>query len=245
VDAALERKRQGLEEALWHLGRIRPLPEAYYKPIQEADWAEAWKQHYNPVKIGRRLLVLPTWLETTDPERIPVRIDPGMAFGTGTHPTTQLCLESLDETIDQGRTKAVIDIGCGSGILAVAALQLGVQHGLAVDLDLQAIEATRQNATVNEVLDRLEVGLGSVAEIRTGAFSIRSAPIVVANILAPVIVRLFGDGLADLLTSQGVLICSGVLADQSREVETAARMHGLQMIERRQAGDWVALVLIK
>ncbi len=100
MDAQLEAVRQRLEEALWYLGRIQPLPEAEYKPVQQADWAEAWKQHYHPIAIGRRLMIVPAWLENPDPARLPIRIDPGMAFGTGTHPTTQLCLEIIEDFLD-------------------------------------------------------------------------------------------------------------------------------------------------
>lgn len=265
VDADLERNRRRLEEALWYLGRIRPLPEAQFKPIQETNWAEAWKQHYRPLPIGQRLIVVPAWLESPDPSRIPVKIDPGMAFGTGTHPTTQLCLEMIEEvlaaspgaSIERGRgfqppgeadwslsthlPSGVIDVGCGSGILAVAALKLGVERGLGVDIDPDAIASANQNAAANGVAARLELRLGSVSEILAGSFSLRSAPLVVANILAPVIVRLFGEGLAELLEQGGAIILSGILDEQAAEVESAGINAGLRLIGRRQQGDWVAL----
>ena len=243
VDDDLEGVRRRMEEALWYLGRIRPLPDPQFNTIARQDWSEAWKQHYRPVAIGERLLIVPAWLESPDPSRVAVRIDPGMAFGTGTHPTTQLCLQLLDELVDPAGTSQLIDLGCGSGILSIAALQLGAAHALAVDIDQQAIEAARQNAAANGVGDRLETGLGSVAEIRAGEFSIRQAPLVVANILAPVIIRLLGEGLGELVPPGGVLILSGILEEQAAGVLEAARAAGFENQRRLQEGDWVALAL--
>jgi len=244
VDDELEEVRQRMEEALWYLGRIRPLPEAQFKRIQQTDWSETWKQHYRPITIGERLVVVPAWLESPDPERIAVRIDPGMAFGTGTHPTTQLCLELLEGFFQEGGGAGieVVDVGCGSGILSTAALKLGATRALGVDIDAEAVQATQANAGLNGVQKRLEVGLGSVEEVRRGQFSIRSGQIVLANILAPVIIKLLDEGLGDLLRPGGVLILSGILAEQSADVEAALYRHDLQPAEKRQSGDWVALL---
>jgi ribosomal protein L11 methyltransferase len=243
VDECLEETRQRLSEALWHLGRIQPLPEANFRTIEDEDWMAAWKQHYHPIPIGQRLLILPAWIEQNDPGRIAVKIDPSMAFGTGTHPTTQLCMEMVEEYTQSGQ--AVIDVGCGSGILSIAALLLGASHALAVDIDRAAVRSTRENAAANQVEARLEAGLGSVEEILQGQFSLRSAPLVLANILAPVIIRLFEAGLAGLIDPGGYVVLSGILVDQAPGVESAAQAHGLQFIERRQMGDWVAIVLQK
>ena len=167
-----------------------------------------------------------------------------MAFGTGTHPTTQLCLEfisSLHTQLDFSQLD-VIDVGCGSGILAIAALKLGARHALGVDIDAEATPASLQNAENNEVANRLEIGLGSVAEILAGAFSLRRAPLVVANILAPVIVRLLDEGLGQIVAPQGSLVLSGILAEQSPDVEAALKKHGFALLEKRQSGDWMALL---
>ncbi len=245
VDARLEETRRRLEESLWYLGRIRPLPEPAFQLIQQADWSEAWKVHYQPIAIGRRLMIVPAWLEVPSPGRLPIRIDPGMAFGTGTHPTTQLCLELIETFIDE--TPALppsweaIDVGCGTAILAIAALQLGAQRALGVDIDADAIRAARANAATNGVSDRLELGLGSLAEVLQGGFSIRQAPLVLANILAPVRARLLDEGLGSLLSPGGRLVLSGILAEQAQEVEAAAQRNGLLLASRRQSGDWVAL----
>jgi ribosomal protein L11 methyltransferase len=245
VDARLEDTRRRLEESLWYLGRIRPLPDPQFQLIQQTNWAEAWKVHYHPIAIGKRLMIIPAWLETPSPERIPIRIDPGMAFGTGTHPTTQLCLEEietfLDETPARPAAWEVIDIGCGTAILAIAALQLGAAHALGVDIDADAIRAARENAATNGVQDRLELGLGSLAEVLHGNYSIKQSHLVLANILAPVLARLLDEGLGDLLTAGGRLVLSGILAEQAQDVEIAAIRNGLQLAGRRQSGDWVAL----
>jgi ribosomal protein L11 methyltransferase len=245
VDAQLEDTRRRLEESLWYLGRIRSLPEPQFQLIQHTNWAEAWKVHYHPIAIGKRLMIIPAWLETPNPERIPIRIDPGMAFGTGTHPTTQLCLELIETFIDESPdlpvTWEAIDIGCGTAILAIAALQLGATHALGVDIDTDAIHAARENAATNGVQNRLELGLGSLAEVLRGDYLIMKAPLVLANILAPVLVRLLDEGLGDLLIDSGRLVLSGILIEQAKDVEAAASRNGLQLTDRRQSGDWVAL----
>jgi ribosomal protein L11 methyltransferase len=244
MDSQLEATRQRLEEALWYLGRIRPLPVPVFQPIHDINWIEAWKDHFHPIAIGKKLIIIPAWLEPETAGLIPIRIDPGMAFGTGTHPTTQLCLE-LIETIqmsvpDPGITE-VIDIGCGSGILSIAAIKLGVRCALGLDIDPEAIEAARENARLNRVTEQLELGVGSLTEIQDGKYSTHKSSLVLANILAPVIVRLLNQGLGDLLTPGGYLVLSGILEEQSKEVESAMQKNGLSLVERRQQGDWVAL----
>jgi len=240
VDERVEENRRRLEEALWHLGQIQPLPEPAFRPVADEDWMAAWKTHYHPIPIGARLLVLPAWIEMDPQGRLPVRIDPSMAFGTGTHPTTQLCLELEETWVRPGQP--VIDVGCGSGILSVAALKLGASCALAVDIDAAAVRATRENAQANGVLDQVETGQGSVDEVRRGQFGLRQAPLVLANILAPVIVRLFDGGLGELVAPGGTLVLSGILAEQAAGVEEAARRQGFATVDRKQMGDWSALV---
>ena len=251
----IEETRQKLEESLYYLGRIQPLPAASYKEIADQNWMEAWKQHYKPILIGERLVIVPVWMESPDPYRIPIKIDPGMAFGTGTHPTTQLCLELMEkyfdrrpQTTDHGLSIArgpssVIDVGCGSGILSIAALKLGAKSVLGVDIDAGSIVNARENANSNQVGEELILEVGSVQEILDGQFTFRQAPLVLANILAPVIVRLFGAGLADLLEENGAIILSGILQEQAQSVIDAAQAKGLKTSERKQMGDWVAFTM--
>jgi ribosomal protein L11 methyltransferase len=243
IDEQIEETRQQLEEGLWHLGQIQPLPEPTYRTIQDEDWMAAWKQHYHPIQVGKRMLILPAWIDDPNQGRIAVKIDPSMAFGTGTHPTTQLCMELLEDTVQPGHP--AIDVGCGSGILSIGAVKMGASMVLAVDIDNAAIRSTKENALANGTLEKIETGLGSVREIREGRFTIRRAPLVLANILAPVIIRLFDDGLADLLSSGGKMVLSGILAEQAQGVVDKAETKGLKKLEMRQIGDWVAIVLEK
>jgi len=248
VNDQLEETRQKLEESLFYLGMIRPLPAPAYKQIADQNWMEAWKQYYKPILIGQRLLILPAWMESPNPERIAIKIDPGMAFGTGTHPTTQLCLELMEKAVNLRGLKDlggldVIDVGCGSGILSIAALKLGATKVLGVDIDEESVKNSRENADTNGVGDELMLGVGSVNEIIAGNFVFKSAPLVVANILAPVIIRLFDAGLADLIEEHGSIVLSGILFEQEQSVIEAGQAKGLSMNERRQIGDWVALTM--
>jgi ribosomal protein L11 methyltransferase len=246
VDDELETKRQKLEEALHYLGMIQPLPAATFTSIEDQDWMEAWKERYQPIPIGRRLIIVPGWLETPPGERFAIRIDPGMAFGTGTHPTTQLCLEFIEEILDQHQADLsglqVIDLGCGSGILAIGALKLGASFALGVDIDEKAVSATRENSDVNGISPQaLAVVKGSLAEIVRGDFQIRSASLVLANILAPVLVRLFESGMEGLVQPGGTIILSGILEEQGEAVIRAAEARGMTYMGQKQSGDWLAL----
>jgi ribosomal protein L11 methyltransferase len=190
------------------------------------------------------LLILPAWIAPSNETRIPIRIDLGMAFGTGTHPTTQLCLalaEDFFNQLENANGIRVIDIGCGSGILSIGALKLGAVHALGVDIDPEAIRASSENATLNDIKNQLELGIGSVSEVCGGKFSINSAQLVFANILAPVLVQLLDQGLGELVLPGGWLILSGILEEQSPDVEIALKKQGFHQVEKRQMGDWVAL----
>ena len=247
VDDQLEETRQKLEESLYYLGMIQPLPAASYKEIADQNWMEAWKQHYNPILVGKSLVIVPAWMESPEPDRIAIKIDPGMAFGTGTHPTTQLCLELMEMAMLEIRNSnidfRVIDVGCGSGILSIAAIKLGAAGALGVDIDPGSIVNARENANTNQIGDELILDVSSVQEILDGKFAFRKAPLVVANILAPVIIRLFNAGLVDLIEDEGVIVLSGILQEQAPGVIEAGQAKGLKMIERRQMGDWVALTM--
>ncbi len=241
ADAAIEERRQKLEEALYFLGRIRPIPEPCYRWIQEQNWMEAWKAHYRPLEVGARLLILPAWMEAPVSERIILRIEPGMAFGTGTHPSTQLCLELMERL--QPFPERVIDVGCGSAILSIAALRLGARKALGVDIDALALENARENARLNQVDGALILGHGSVAEIRRGEFAIQDAPLVLANILAPVLSRLLDEGLGELVSGGGFLLLSGILQEQRPTLLQKAAEKGFHLVESAEKGDWVALLL--
>jgi ribosomal protein L11 methyltransferase len=237
----LEVTRARLEEALWHLGQLLPLPPAQYQSIADADWSEAWKANFHPIRVGKRLIVIPAWL---DPplavDDVPVRLDPGMAFGTGTHPTTQLCLAAIERHLTPAMP--VIDVGTGSGILAIAAAKLGSGRVLAVDIDEAAVRVARENVVANGVAEGVRVEQGSVAELRAGRFGVQAASLVVANILARTIIALLDEGLAQLAVPGGLLIVSGILDSQAYEVTAALKQHDCVCLAQEHIEDWVAIL---
>lgn len=242
-DDQVESKKLQIEEALWHLNLIQPVPEPVYRKIEDQNWMESWKQFYKPILVGEKLLILPAWLENPVPERIAVRIDPSMAFGTGTHPTTQLCMAMTEKIIKPD--SLAMDIGCGSGILAISAALLGAKKVIAVDIDDPSRDATQKNAELNKVREKIEIGIGSVSEILEGQFSFKSAAVVMVNILAPIIIRLFTNGLYDLISENGILVLSGILDRQADEVQKTAENYGLKIIEKRLINDWVGMTFLK
>lgn len=236
VDDQLETIRNQIEQALRYLALIQSIPNPTYTPIHEVNWMEAWKQHYRPLQIGQRLLILPAWMEA-EGERLPIRIDPGMAFGTGVHPTTQLSLQLVEDFVQPGCS--FIDVGCGSGVLSIGAARLGAGKILGVDIDADAIENARHNAELNGL--QIDFEPGSLPEILGGDFGWQQADVVAANILAPVLVRLLDQGLAQLLAPGGVLLLSGILESQLDTVLPAAEKAGLRVIDQRHMEDWIGL----
>lgn len=241
VDARLEQTRQKVEESLHYLGMIQPLPAPLFTPIQDQNWMEAWKQHYRPIEVGERLLVLPAWIDPPDTGRILLKIDPGMAFGTGAHPTTQLSLALLERYVQPGDT--ILDIGCGSGILSVAARKLGAAQAYGVDIDPLAAEISRQTSKDNHVVDGIDFQAGSVSEVLGGILPVKQAPLVVANILTHILLKLFDDGMAELVAPGGVLLLSGILVEREPEIQAALKNHNLLIVERLQMDDWVGLAV--
>ena len=234
------RTSQQIEAALGHLSLIRPLPEPEFKRVDETNWNESWKEHYHPIRVGRRLIVLPEWEKETPEGLFPVWIDPGMGFGTGTHPTTQLALELLEDALTAAPASDMFDIGCGSGILSIAAVRLGAGTVVGVDVDDDAIDNARLNARINGLEERLVLEIGSVPEVLGGKYPIENAGIVVANILTHILIRLLDEGLAGLIAPGGRLILSGILEERESEMLAALEKRGLAVIDRKQVGDWVA-----
>ncbi len=239
TDEHLEETRAKIEQGLRYLALIQPIPEPSYETIQEQNWMEAWKEHYHPLQLGDKLLILPEWVKQDPGDRLIIRIEPGMAFGTGVHPTTQLSLQLLERSLQSG--SSVIDVGCGSAILSIAAAKLGAGPVVAVDIDGSALENARLNAELNDV--DIEIGQGSVADLLAGKYSLQQADVVVANILAPVLVRLLSEGLATLLKPGGTLLLSGILAEQAAGLRAALGDADLKISEEMQMGDWIALAL--
>jgi ribosomal protein L11 methyltransferase len=240
-----ERRRQ-IEEGLWFLGRLYPIPEPVIQALAEEDWANAWKQHYRPTRVGQRLLIVPSWqaddlgptaLDQAGQPLLPVILDPGMAFGTGLHPSTRLCMRALEQHLRPG--EAVLDVGCGSGVLSITAARLGAAAVLATDIDPIAIAATVENCQRNGVAARVVAREGSLPE---RAEQPAGWPVIVANILADVIVQLLVAGMQRLLAEDGRLIVSGIIEPRAADVEAALDQAGLRLVERIVEGDWVALV---
>jgi ribosomal protein L11 methyltransferase len=232
ADDRLRANKRRIEEALCHLDRIRSVSVPSFRPVAEEDWVEAWKERLNVLRIGRRIVIRPSWRDyAPEPGDIVIQLDPGMAFGTGLHPTTQMCLAALEELMRP--EAAVLDLGTGSGILAIAAAKLGAGHVLAVDRDPVAVKTARGNMMTNGVQGVVSVMEGSLQDV-SGNYDL-----LVVNILAKVIVEMMQEGLATRLYPGGRLITAGIIADQESEVVAALERGGLTAIGRQQREDWV------
>ena len=248
VGTHLTDKIQQLERELWLLGMIARqsglmVPNPQYRPIEDTNWSTIWRNHYKPIRIGHKLMVIPPWINIEiGSSEIPVIIDPGQAFGTGAHPSTQLCLQAIEQHLIPG--DSVLDIGCGSGILAIAALKLGASIATGLDTDNDAIDATRQNAITNNVLDRLQLVQGTLDTIKKHQLY----RIVVVNILSRTIMQMINNNLANIVANNGLLILSGILTEQSAEIERQLANTGMTLISKTNMTEatpttcqWVAL----
>ena len=263
-DAASPATLQRLETALWHLKSLGAhfIDAMTTRTVDDEDWAETWKEHFHVARVGRRTVIKPSWRDFTpeSPNLAIIELDPGMAFGTGTHPTTRMCLEALEDVIQAGDD--VLDVGTGSGILTIAALKLGATHALAVDVSTVAVRIAKENVALNNLMDRVEVvqgtlGLGPAGQpLLTPAMpdpgedpvalleSVRAvtpARVVVANIIA----RIIGELAPALLAATapgGYLITSGIINERRAEAEEPLRAAGLQDIRELRDGDWIALI---
>ena len=235
----------GLFDAEAKTGRIMDFVKSHLKPgtqvtseiLEDKDWVREWMDHFKPMKFGRRLWICPSWCKTPDPDAVNLMLDPGLAFGTGTHPTTAMCLEFLDGESLEG--KHVIDFGCGSGILAIAALLLGAKSALGLDIDPQAIKASGENAERNGVRDRLSLRLtGGEAPDEN-----EKADVLVANILAGPLTELAPD-IEKLVKKGGHLALSGILGKQADDVR-AVYSKWFEMDEPLIREDWCRLTGIR
>jgi ribosomal protein L11 methyltransferase len=237
--AAADRAVAEAAEALGHLQAfgLRPIGELRTRLVQETDWADAWKAYFPVLRVGRRIVIRPTWRRHhREPDDVVLALDPGMAFGTGLHPTTRLCLAALEAVADRGALDGarVLDVGCGSGILAIAAVRLGAQSALGVDTDPIATEATTANARRNRLVRRIHA--------RDGTLPSGEPPfdVVLANLIAGVLVPL-APALHDELRPGGTLVASGIFIDREGDVRAAFEAAGLVVAGRLMEGDWVAL----
>lgn len=241
ADEQVELVRQQVERDLWFLGRIRSLPDPEFSWVEDTDWVEAWKAHFKPLLVGRRLRVQPAWLPSPPDDRLVLYIDPGMAFGTGSHPSTQLCLEYLEENVNPG--DLIADLGSGSGILSIAAIKLGAQRSLAFDTDDMAVSVCQENAEQNGVGREIVAAVGSLDELKAEVLHSSPPRLVVANIFLSVLMAMLEDGLAEALAEDGRLILSGVLQQQIDDLLGQANSVGLKTLDVRTREDWAAVLL--
>ncbi len=235
LDDEAESKRQEIERGLWVLGMIREVGPLQISTLAEKDWAEAWKTHFQVHRVGANIVIKPTWREyQPQSDDVLVELDPGMAFGTGMHPTTRLCLTLLESHVRRGQP--MLDVGTGSGILAIAAGGLGARPIHAIDTDPLAVSAAQANLRTNHLHQFATVQQATLEQFE----GLEGYPVIAANIIARTIIEL-----APLLYQRtlpgGVLIASGIIEPREPEVTEALRQTGYSELERYQEGDWVAL----
>ncbi len=244
IDGKEEAARQQIEQGLWHLSSLGEhfVGEMQTRVVDEEDWANAWKDYYHVTHIGRRLVIRPSWREYTPKEHeVVVTLDPGMAFGTGVHPTTRMCLEQVERRVQAGMR--VLDVGTGSGILALAAAKLGAQQVDAIDNSSVAAESAIANVAMNDLGDRIKVVLGVLDEVEAERMAGRY-DLVLANILAHIIGAI-APHLARVLAPQGWVVVSGIIEARRHEAEGPLLESGLELVEEVKIDDWLALVYAK
>lgn len=212
--------------------------------LREYDWAHSWQKYYRPLAIGEKLYIVPEW--ERDTAEVPegatrLLMNPGLTFGTGSHASTQLCLEGIEQYTVSGQP--VLDLGCGSGILAIAALCLGASHAVGVDIDPKAVDVAYENAALNGIgKDRCRFLAGNVLadQALVKELAKEKAPLVLANIVADVIIPL-APVVPELLAKDGTFLCSGIIDKRGDEVAAALEKSGLKVIERKEKNGWIAL----
>jgi ribosomal protein L11 methyltransferase len=225
---------EGIEKALWALGQMREIGTLEIVGHRAVDWEEAWKKHFEPVQVTRGLLIAPPWHDTPDrPDCLVITLDPGMAFGTGTHPTTRLCLEALEAMDLTG--KEVLDAGTGTGILAIAGARLGASRVDAVDIDAIAVEQAARNVESNGVGERIAVWHDSLDQ----PLGSRRYDVVIANIISRILIEI-RPALIEALRPDGLLLLSGIIDAREDLVIDAYSTSGLERVDRKSMGDWIS-----
>ncbi|MDV4150103.1 50S ribosomal protein L11 methyltransferase [Clostridium sp. AL.422] len=233
INEVLEYINEKMNE-LKDLGIDTGLAKVESEKMYEEDWANNWKKYYKPTKIGERIVVKPIWEEyEAKGDELILELDPGMAFGTGTHETTRMCIQALDKYVKEDTT--VFDVGCGSGILAIAAAKLGAKMAVGVDLDPVAVESAKENVEFNK-LDNIQILYGNLVEVIDG-----KADVVVANIIAEVICILTED-VKRVLKEEGYFITSGIIHDRVDMVTSKLQETGFEVVEINKDGEWNCIV---
>lgn len=247
VDESLENSYRGVSRVKCYvednadgkalLERIEAEFEVKLTAVCDADWENNWKEYYQPLEIGRRLLVVPEWIDCGETDRVPLRLDPGLLFGTGAHATTRMCLSALEDCAGEG--KRVLDLGCGSGILGIGSIVLGSDFCMACDIDPKAPDTVMENAALNGIgTDRMTVLAGDVI----GSPSLRNRlgrgyDVVLANIVSDVIIPL-APFVRGFMAENAVFICSGIIDGREDEVAEALCSAGLEIVNHRHEEEW-------
>lgn len=244
IDGQEEVTRQQIEQGLWHLSSLGAhfVGELQTCIVNEEDWANAWKDYYHVTHIGHNLVICPSWREYTPKQHeVVMTLDPGMAFGTGIHPTTRMCLEQVEQRVRSGMH--ILDVGTGSGILALAAAKLGAMHVDALDNSSVAVESAIANVAMNNLSDRIKVVLG-VLDTEEAERMAERYDLVLANIIAQVIGSI-APYLVQVLAPQGLLVVSGIIEARRSNAEEPLLESGLKLVEEVKIDDWLALVYAK
>ena len=237
LDPATDERRARIEQAVWALGKLRDVGPLQVRTLRETDWANAWKEYFFVHRVGRRTVIVPSWRDyVAQPDDVVLLLDPGMAFGTGLHPTTRLCLQAVEDMLERGMR--VLDVGAGSGILSIAAARLGASHVEAVEIDPVAASVCQENVSRNDVSSIVSVRAGTIGEDPPEApFDLVLANITIATLLElqPLLARQLRPG--------GLAILSGVLVERADELLDALRAAGWRHERTDQEQDWVALLV--
>ncbi len=232
---------EDLRQALYYLGQLRGVSDVRVSTLAEEDWANAWKQHFQVHRIGERVVIRPPWREyEPQGDDVVIELDPGMAFGTGLHPSTKLSMLGTEQVVKPGDT--VLDVGTGSGILAIAAVKLGAVKADTVDVENVAVDATRENAERNGVSDKIAVELGSVGPGQP--FWGEQYDVVLANIIARVLIEL-SEAIVAHTKPGGFMVLAGIIETREQDVIAAFENAGAELVTRRMQEDWISLVLTR
>ena len=248
VDEELEQKFTGVSRVKFYLSdddegqeMLTVLRAAGFEPelavVEDGDWENSWRAYYKPLPVGEKFLVIPAWEEANDPERVPLRLDPGLSFGTGSHATTQMCLRMIEKLA--GPDKRVLDLGCGSGILGIGALLLGCRESVGCDIDPLVPDTARSNAALNDLQDdRFFVSAGDVLADKSLRARLGSGyDLVLANIVADVILPLT-PLVPEFLGPGGRFVCSGIIEGRQDEIERVLIRNGFRILEKLHQDDW-------
>ena len=212
----------------------KKLGQCLLEEKDDEDWANNWKKYYKPLEIGEKLAIVPEWEDYDEKDRVIIKINPGMAFGTGTHESTYMCLNLLEKYVK--KDDDIFDIGCGSGILAIAGLKLGAKKALLVDIDEKCIDASHENAGLNDLEDKMEIKKGNLLDVVKGR-----ADLIVSNIIAEIIVDEIKN-LKNHMDKGGIFITSGIIKERERMVIHALEANGFEIIDELEKNNWVAIV---